>query len=200
VSLVAEDSLAPGVVEPLLRGRFGRPYLYFERCESTQRELPADAPEGAVAVAEEQTAGRGRLGRHWEAPARSSILVSINLRPDVPTDRLPNLTILAAAAVADSFAGFLGLGTTIRDPNDVLIRGRKVAGVLAEAREGRVVLGIGINANLAPDELPQDVDTPATSLSIETGGRVDRAAVLVHVLEELEDAYEAWVSEGGVVY
>lgn len=199
MSLVT-DSLAPHVVKPLLRGRFGRPYLYFERCESTQRELAADVPEGAVAVAEEQTAGRGRLGRHWEAPPRTSILVSINLRPDVPTDRLPNLTVLAATAVADSFADFLGLEPTVRDPNDVLIRGRKVAGILAEAREGRVVLGIGINANLASEELPKNVDTPATSLEIETGGRVDRAAVLVRVLEELEGAYEAWVSEGGVAY
>jgi BirA family transcriptional regulator, biotin operon repressor / biotin---[acetyl-CoA-carboxylase] ligase len=196
VSLV-RDSLAPQVVEPLLRGRFGRPYLYFERCESTQRELASDAPEGAVAVAEEQTAGRGRLGRSWEAPPRTSILVSINLRPDVPPARLPNLTILAAAAVADSFAGFLGLTSTIRDPNDVLIEGRKVAGILAEARDGRVVLGIGVNANLTADELPQNVDTPATSLSIETGSRVDRAAVLVHVLEELEGAYDDWISEVG---
>ena len=196
MSLVT-DSLAPHVVEPLLRGRFGRPYLYFERCESTQRELASDAPEGAVAVAEEQTGGRGRLGRRWEAPPRTSILVSINLRPDVATARLPNLTTLAAAAVADSFGGFLGLDPTIRDPNDVLIDGRKVAGILAEAREGRVVLGIGVNANLAPDELPQNVDTPATSLSIETGSRVDRAAVLVHVLEELEGAYDDWISEVG---
>ena len=78
-----------------------------------------------------------------------------------------------------------------------MIDGRKVAGILAEAREGRVVLGIGVNANLAPDELPQNVDTPATSLSIETGSRVDRAAVLVHVLEELEGAYDDWISEVG---
>jgi BirA family transcriptional regulator, biotin operon repressor / biotin---[acetyl-CoA-carboxylase] ligase len=196
VSLVS-DSLAPHVVEPLLRGRFARPYLYFERCESTQRELAADAPEGAVAVAEEQTAGRGRLGRPWFAPARSSVLLSINLRPDVPPPRLPSLTVVGAAVVADVIAGSLGLETTVRDPNDVLIDGRKVAGILAEAREGRVILGIGINANLTPVELPQDVDTPATSLMIEAGRHVDRAALLARVLEELEEAYEVWLSEAG---
>jgi BirA family transcriptional regulator, biotin operon repressor / biotin---[acetyl-CoA-carboxylase] ligase len=199
VSLVT-DSLAPQVVEPLLTGRFGSPYLYFERCESTQRELPPDAPEGAVAVAEEQTAGRGRLGRRWFAPPRSSLLMSLNLRPDVPTPRLPGLTIVGASAVADTLAGLLGLDPKIRDPNDVLIGGRKVAGILAEAREERVVLGIGINVNLTPDELPKDVDTPATSLAIECGRRVNRADLLSLLLHELEEGYEIWLSEGGVVY
>jgi BirA family transcriptional regulator, biotin operon repressor / biotin---[acetyl-CoA-carboxylase] ligase len=197
VSLVAEDSLAPGVVEPLLRGRFGRPYLYFERCESTQRELPADAPEGAVAVAEEQSAGRGRLGRAWFAPARSSVLVSINLRPDVETARLPELSLVAGVAAAEAIAQETGVDPEVRFPNDVLIGGRKVAGILAEARDGRVVLGIGVNANLTKEELPTDVDTPATSLSIESGAPVDRARLLATLVERLETHYEAWVSGGG---
>jgi BirA family transcriptional regulator, biotin operon repressor / biotin---[acetyl-CoA-carboxylase] ligase len=196
VSLDAEDSLGPGVVEPLLRGRFGIPYLYLERCESTQRELPADAPEGAVAVAEEQTAGRGRLGRSWLAPARSSVLVSINLRPEVETARLPELSLVAGVAAAEAIAQETGVHPEVRFPNDVLIGGRKVAGILAEARDGRVVLGIGVNANLTEDELPTDVDTPATSLSIESGAPVDRARLLVSLLEHLEAHYDAWVSGG----
>jgi BirA family transcriptional regulator, biotin operon repressor / biotin---[acetyl-CoA-carboxylase] ligase len=192
--LVAEDSLAPGVVEPLLRGRFGRPYLYFERCESTQRELAADAPEGAVAVAEEQTAGRGRLGHSWLAPARSSVLVSVNLRPDVETPRLPELPLVAGVAAAEAAAQETGVHPEVRFPNDLLIGGRKVAGILAEARDDRVVLGIGINVNLTEDELPTDVDTPATSLSIESGVRVDRARLLATLLERLQVHYDAWVS------
>jgi BirA family biotin operon repressor/biotin-[acetyl-CoA-carboxylase] ligase len=182
------------VVEPLLRGRLGRPYLYFERCESTQRELGADAPEGALAVAEEQTAGRGRLGRPWHAPARTSILASINLRPPIEVARLPELSIVAGVAVAEAIALETGLQPAVRFPNDLLIGDRKMAGILAEARDDRVVLGIGINVNLTEDELPTDVDTPATSLRIESGAPVDRARLLVTLLERLEAHYDAWIS------
>jgi BirA family biotin operon repressor/biotin-[acetyl-CoA-carboxylase] ligase len=189
-----EDSLSPEVVEPLLRGRFGRPYRYFERCESTQRELPADAPEGAVAASEEQTAGRGRLGRPWHAPARTSVLVSINLRPKVRPPLLPELSVVAGLAAADAIAAVAAVRPDMRFPNDLLIGGRKIAGILAEARDDRVVLGIGINVNVSADELPTDVDTPATSLMIETGRTTDRARLLATLLEQLEARYDAWVT------
>jgi BirA family biotin operon repressor/biotin-[acetyl-CoA-carboxylase] ligase len=191
---VPDDSLASADVEPLLRGRFGRPYLYFARCESTQRELGADAPEGAVAVAEEQTAGRGRLGRPWHAPPGTSVLVSINLRPAVEVPRLPELSVVAGLAASSAIAAETGLYPEVRFPNDLLLGGRKVAGILAEARDERVVLGIGINANLTEEELPLDVDTPATSLLVETGARIDRARLLATLLEQLEARYDAWVS------
>jgi BirA family transcriptional regulator, biotin operon repressor / biotin---[acetyl-CoA-carboxylase] ligase len=191
---LADDSLSPEIVEPLLRGRFGRPYRYFERCESTQRELATDAPEGAVAVAEEQTAGRGRLGRPWHAPASTSVLVSVNLRPNVDVPRLPELSVVAGVATAEAIERETGLRPEVRFPNDLLIRGRKVAGILAEARDDRVVLGIGINANLSEEELPTNVDTPPTSLSIESGAPVNRAELLATLLERLEVRYDAWVS------
>jgi BirA family biotin operon repressor/biotin-[acetyl-CoA-carboxylase] ligase len=193
---VDADSLEPGVVEPLLKGQFGRPYLYFERTESTQRELAADATEGAVAVAEEQTAGRGRLGRPWYAPARKAVLVSINLRPSIDAARLPELSVVAGLAAADAIAAETGIQPEVHFPNDLLINGRKVAGILAEARDDRVVLGIGINANLTEDELPNDVDTPATSLLVEGKAPVDRAQLLAGLLERLEARYHAWLSGG----
>jgi BirA family biotin operon repressor/biotin-[acetyl-CoA-carboxylase] ligase len=180
------------VVEPLLRGRFGRPYLYFERCESTQRELAPDAPEGAIAVAEEQLAGRGRLGRPWYAPARTSVLASINLRPAVENARLPELSVVAGLATADAITAATDVQPEVRFPNDLLIDGRKVAGILAEAREGRVVLGIGINVNVSREALPQAVDIPATSLLVEAGSPVDRARLLAALLVELERRYDAW--------
>lgn len=198
MSLVATASLAPEIVEPLLRGRLGRPYLYFERIESTQRELPVEAPEGAVAVAEEQTAGRGRLGRSWYAPPRTSVLVSINLRPQIDSARLPELSLVAAAAAAEAIAAETGLDLEVRYPNDLLIDGRKVAGILAEARDDRIVLGIGINANILPDELPEPA---ATSLLAEGGAPVDRARLLATLLERLEVHYDRWIqgpsTEGG---
>jgi BirA family biotin operon repressor/biotin-[acetyl-CoA-carboxylase] ligase len=192
-----EDSLAPARVEPLLRSRFGRPYAYFERCESTQRELAVDAPEGAVAVAEEQTEGRGRLGRRWLAPPGTSVLVSVSLRPAVPTERLPELSLVAGQAAAEAISEVTGLLPELKFPNDLLLGGRKVAGMLAEARDDRVVLGIGINVNIDADDLPQGVDTPATSLLVEAGTHVDRPTLLAALLARLEMRYDEWVSAAG---
>lgn len=189
-----DESLSPEAVLPRLRGRFGRPYENVASTPSTQLLLPADAPEGAVVVAEEQTAGRGRLGRSWLAPAGTSLLLSLQLRPPVPGERLPELTVVASRACADAIAARTGLEPELKFPNDVLVGGRKVAGVLAEAREGRVVLGIGVNVNLAPEELPREVDRPATSLLAETGREVDRAELLAELLERLERRYDEWVS------
>jgi BirA family transcriptional regulator, biotin operon repressor / biotin---[acetyl-CoA-carboxylase] ligase len=191
------DSLAPGVVEPLLRGRFGRPYRYAEMTPSTQRLLLPDDPEGAVAVAEEQTEGRGRLGRSWHAPRGSSVLVSVVLEPAVPSPRLPELSLVAGEAVAAAIAAETGLAPTIKHPNDVLVGGRKTAGILAESSEGRVVLGIGVNANQPEDDLPTETQTPPTSLMVEAGREIDRPRLLAAILLELERAYDAWVSETG---
>jgi BirA family biotin operon repressor/biotin-[acetyl-CoA-carboxylase] ligase len=127
------------------------------------------------------------------------VLVSVNLRPSVATPRLPELSLVAGAAVADAIAQETGVRPDVQFPNDVLLDGRKVAGILAEARDDRVVLGIGINANVGEDELPEGIDTPATSLQIETGAPVDRAALLAAVLERLEAGYDAWVSGVGGV-
>jgi BirA family transcriptional regulator, biotin operon repressor / biotin---[acetyl-CoA-carboxylase] ligase len=189
------DSLEPDAVRPLLRGRFGRDFHYVERTPSTQRLLE-DSAEGAVAVAEEQTEGRGRLGRAWHAPPGTSVLVSLLLEPPVASDRLPELTPLAGEACAEAIAAVTGLAPTIKPPNDVLVGGRKVAGILAEARDGRVVLGVGINVNVAADELPADTKTPAGSLSLAAGREFSRAELLAELLLRLEQRYDAWASVG----
>ena len=188
------DSLAPEVVEPLLRGRFGRPYRYAEVTPSTQQLLRSDDAEGAAAVAEEQTEGRGRLGRSWHAPPRTSVLVSIALEPPVQSALLPELSLVAGDAVAAAIADETGLAPTIKHPNDVLVGGRKVAGILAEATDGRVVLGIGVNANQSADQLPADTPTPATSLRVESGRKIDRPSLLAAILAELERAYDVWIT------
>ena len=187
------DSLLPDRVEPLLKGRFGRPYRYLERCESTQQELPADAPEGAVVAADEQVSGRGRLGRTWFAEPGTSLLFSVNLRPAVEQSRLPGLTIVVGAAAAEGIRRATGLMPEIKLPNDLLVGGRKLAGILAEAREDRVVLGMGINANMAAQDLPPDLEREPTSLLAELGKEVDRAELLAEILLELERDYDAWV-------
>jgi BirA family transcriptional regulator, biotin operon repressor / biotin---[acetyl-CoA-carboxylase] ligase len=189
------DSLAPGAVKPLLRGRFGHVYLYEEVCPSTQRLLRDEEVEGTVAVAEEQTEGRGRLGRSWDAPARTSVLVSVLLLPRVEAARLPELSLVAGGAVAEAIAGVTGIEPVVEFPNDVLVGGRKVAGILAESSEGRVVLGVGVNANQTSEELPENARTEPTSLRLELGEPVDRAELLAEILVRLERAYDVWVRD-----
>ena len=188
-------TLAREAVLPRLRGRFGRDYVYVGSTASTQLLLPPAAAEGAVAVADEQTAGRGRLGRRWFAPRGTSLLCSVQLRPAVPPEQLPELTGVAASACAEAIAAVTGLEPRVKFPNDLLLADRKIAGVLAEAREGRIVLGIGINVNVPEDELPTQVDRPATSLLVEGGREVDRAELLVELLDRLERRYDAWIRE-----
>jgi len=187
------DSLAPDVLKPLLCGRFGHVYRYAETTDSTQRMLAEDESEGATAVAEVQTEGRGRLGRAWEAPVGTSVLVSVLLRPAVEAPRLPELSLVAGGAVAQAFAEVTGLEPAIKFPNDILVRSRKVAGILAESSEGRVVLGIGVNVNQTLEQLPTDAKTEPTSLRLELGGPVSRARLLAAILLQLERAYDAWV-------
>jgi len=187
------DSLAPDVLKPLLRGRFGHVHRYAESTDSTQRMLAEDAAEGAIAVAEVQTEGRGRLGRAWEAPAGTSVLVSVLLLPAVEAPRLPELSLVAGGAVAQAIAEVTGLEPAIKFPNDILVHSRKVAGILAESSEGRVVLGIGVNVNQTLEQLPAGAKTEPTSLRLELGGPVSRARLLAAILLQLELAYDAWV-------
>ncbi|MDP8911415.1 MAG: biotin--[acetyl-CoA-carboxylase] ligase [Actinomycetota bacterium] len=145
-------------------------------------------------MAEEQTEGRGRLGRQWDAPPGTSVLASLVLRPDVPAHRLPELSLVAGEAVAEAVASVTALDAEVRFPNDVLVHGHKIAGILAEASDGRVVLGIGVNVNQVAEELPAGARTPATSLRLESGARIDRAEVLATILERLERRYDKWLA------
>jgi BirA family biotin operon repressor/biotin-[acetyl-CoA-carboxylase] ligase len=188
--------LAPEAVEPLLTGRFGRPYRFAERCSSTQGLVEPDDPEGAVAVCDEQTEGRGRLGRGWIVPPRRGVLVSVVLRPPAES-RTPELSLVGGLATALTVEAALGLASQIKWPNDVMVDRKKVAGVLAEARDGAVVLGIGLNVNQTHEELPRDAAVAAGSLRTLDGIVRERAPLLARLLAELEDAYDHW-REGGL--
>jgi BirA family biotin operon repressor/biotin-[acetyl-CoA-carboxylase] ligase len=124
------------------------------------------------------------------------VLVSVLLRPAVDPPRLPELSLIAGGAVAEAIAETTGLDPAIKFPNDVLLGGRKVAGILAEAGDGRVVLGIGVNANQTGEQLPPDTETEPTSLRLELGEPVDRAALLAAILSRVEQAYDAWLATG----
>jgi BirA family transcriptional regulator, biotin operon repressor / biotin---[acetyl-CoA-carboxylase] ligase len=189
------DSLAPEVVEKSYRGRFGRQYTYVEETESTQTLLGPDDPEGAVALAEHQTAGRGRLGRRWQAPPGTAITASVLLRPPAEAP-IQQLSLVAGLAVAETVEDTLQLSAQIKWPNDVMVDRRKVAGILAEARDGVVVLGIGLNVNQTRDELPPDARVEPASLRTIDGEVRDRVPLFADVLARLEFHYDAWVAGG----
>ena len=189
------DSLAPERVAELLTGRFGHPYVYEASCESTQELLGEDSPEGALALCDEQTAGRGRLGRHWSAPPGTALLFSLLLRPSA--DRVVSeLSLVAGTAVAEAIEDEIGLAVQVKWPNDVMLNRRKVAGILAEASGGAVVIGIGVNVNQKRNELPEDTNVPAGSLYTSDGIKHDRAPLLAAILERLESNYDAWLAGG----
>jgi BirA family transcriptional regulator, biotin operon repressor / biotin---[acetyl-CoA-carboxylase] ligase len=186
------SDLSPASVEPLLQGRLGRPYRFVEECESTQRLLdPADV-EGATVATDLQTHGRGRLGRTWETPPGRALLFSVLLHPRPPMAIWPELSLVAGDAVAAALRAETGVAAELSHPNDVLIGGRKAAGILAEASVGRVVLGIGVNVDQTAGELPAETPKPATSLRIETGREWPRAPLLAAILLELERGYDDW--------
>jgi BirA family transcriptional regulator, biotin operon repressor / biotin---[acetyl-CoA-carboxylase] ligase len=186
------SDLSPAFVEPLLQGRLGRPYRFVEECPSTQRLLDADEAEGTTVATDLQTHGRGRLGRIWEAPSGRALLFSVLLRPNPPMALWPELSLVAGDSVATALREETGVAAALSNPNDVLIEGRKVAGILPEATVGRVVLGIGVNVNQPADQLPAETAKPPTSLQIETGREWPRASLLAAILRELERGYDEW--------
>lgn len=153
-------------------------------------EARAGAAEGLVLVAEEQTAGRGRLGRSWSAPPGAGLIFSVLLRPaGVPPTRLGWLPLLTGVAVASAVRDQTGLPASLKWPNDVLVGERKLAGILAEAHGDAVVVGVGLNITLTQAELPVPA---ATSLLIEDAASTDRAALLAAILAGLARRYLAW--------
>ncbi|MFJ9338152.1 biotin--[acetyl-CoA-carboxylase] ligase [Streptomyces sp. NPDC101733] len=170
---------------------------------STNTDLAAraaDLPEGAVLVAEEQTAGRGRLDRTWTAPPRSGLFFSVLLKPgpDVPQERWGWLTLLAGVAAARGLSRAAGVETQLKWPNDLLVavegEERKTGGILAERVAEGVVLGIGLNVTLTEDELPVPV---AGSLLLAKASVTDREPLLKAVLRSLEEWYGRWREAGG---
>ena len=170
----------------------GEPRLDVESCESTQLLVDTSLPEGALVVADHQTAGRGRLGRSWDAPAGTALLISLLLRP--PAERhSPELSLVAGVGVADALERTLGLSVQIKWPNDVMLRRKKIAGCLAEARDGAVVLGIGVNVGQTAEQLPDG----AGSIRTLTGRACDREELLSTLLDDLGRRYAAW-RDGGL--
>lgn len=154
------------------------------------------APEGLVVVADEQTAGRGRLGRRWASPKGAGLYLSIVLRPQVDPGAWPLITFVAALAVHDALFQCCGLQTDIKWPNDVLANDRKLCGILAETVEGgSIVLGIGVN--LSSNAFPSELSETATSVEVLIGDIPDRETVLQSILTAFQSRYSVFLKEGG---
>jgi BirA family transcriptional regulator, biotin operon repressor / biotin---[acetyl-CoA-carboxylase] ligase len=197
-ALLADDLLArlAGTLAP--PRVIGRDIRVFEETTSTNdviEKLARDGvKEGVVVFAESQTKGRGRLGRKWISPERKGLWFSVLLRPDLRPQETTQLTVASATALRRAIQSETGLKPEIKWPNDLLIGGRKVAGILTELsaeldRVKHVILGIGVDVNLSAAELPTELKKTATSLKIESGRTISRAALAAAALRELDANY-----------
>ncbi len=201
------DLLTPAEVKPSLKTRWmGKTIHHFAHLDSTNSrayELATQgAEEGEIVIAESQEKGRGRLGRSWFSPPHFNLYLSVILRPQLPPHQAPLITLMAAVATAEAIEGYSGLRPVIKWPNDILLEGRKVAGLLNELRSEAdrihfVILGIGVNLNLEKRMFPKEIQPIATSLKQEMGQTVSRKEFLASLLTHLEEWYTVFLREGG---
>ncbi|MBM4762100.1 biotin--[acetyl-CoA-carboxylase] ligase [Bacillus sp. B15-48] len=183
----------------------GRHIHHEDIVDSTQKvahRLASDGViEGTVVVAEEQTLGRGRLDRKWYSPKYTGVWMSIILRPRLPLQKAPQLTLVTAVAVVEAIEEVTGISPQIKWPNDILINGKKVTGILTELqadsdRINAVIIGIGMNVNQQQADFPEEINHIATSLAIESGQTISRAALIQAVFARLEKLYLTYTKNG----
>lgn len=196
------DILTYEEVEPLLTTKeIGRKIIYYKTIDSTNSEckrISGEEKEGTVIISEEQSKGRGRLGRAWVSPSYKGIFMSILLKPDIDMAEAPKITGIGAAAV---FSGLkeMGIDSKIKWPNDLTINGKKICGILTEMsgeinKINYIVLGIGINVNLESEDIPTELIEVATSIKIEEGINIKRKTLLAYILNKFEELYEEFLS------
>ncbi len=183
----------------------GRNIYYEESVESTQkiahRLANEDVPEGTTVIAEEQFSGRGRMERKWHSPKYTGIWMSLILRPNIPLTKAPQLTLLTAVAVVQAIEEITGLTPEIKWPNDILMNGKKVTGILTELqaeadRIHSVIIGIGINVNQKNDDFPTELQETASSLLIEKGEPISRAELIKSIFLYIEKWYGIYLEKG----
>jgi len=197
------DILRLGDIKPGLKTRvIGKEIELLTEVASTNtlamERASNGAPEGTVVIAESQTGGKGRLGRKWISP-KGNLYLSLVLRPDIPMYKAPLITLMGAVAIASAIRKQCALETAIKWPNDILISGRKVSGLLTEmsAEQDRIrhiVLGIGVDVNMELGELSPDVRELTTTLAVAAGKKIDRTALLREILRDLDHWYQVFLS------
>ena len=200
------DRLNPSEISDGLNTRFiGRKIFYRDTVKTTNdlaKELAlGGAPDGAVVLAEEQNGGKGRLGRHWHSPKYKGIYFTTLLRPPVSLAEVSQLTMVSAVAFAAALRRRTGAAVGIKWPNDLLLNGRKICGILTEMSAEvdhieYLVVGAGLNVNHTESDFPPELLEVATSLRMETGVVQTRAELLQGMLEEFEKCYTIWLEQG----
>jgi BirA family biotin operon repressor/biotin-[acetyl-CoA-carboxylase] ligase len=201
------DDLSPDAISAALRTRIVGRHLDVHAVVDSTNDLVWEGArrgeaEGFCVIADRQAAGRGRRGRPWVSLPGLGLYTSILLRPSLPAPRVTLLTFGAGLAALEAIRETCGLDAGLKWPNDVLVRGRKVVGILTEAqtmggRVSEVVVGIGINANHRTEDFPEELRQQATSLHLETGSRVDRGVVAAALYRAMDDWYRVLCEGGG---
>ncbi|KUG23890.1 biotin operon repressor / biotin-protein ligase [hydrocarbon metagenome] len=192
------------ILKKSLAGKyFGHRLYYYPVTGSTNDDAfklgIAGAPEGTVVVADAQTKGRGRLQRSWHSPAGSNIYTTVILRPQMDAAITPQISILAGVAVAEVLASYCPGRVKVKWPNDILIDGKKVCGILSQAKADVnkvdfVILGIGINVNI--NQFPDEISNIATSLAMETGKQISRQQLIISLYENMTKWYKQLLKDG----
>ncbi|MSO19302.1 MAG: biotin--[acetyl-CoA-carboxylase] ligase [Acidobacteria bacterium] len=208
IAAAVRQSLASSGAGDARHERFGCPFHFYETMDSTMTEAArlaeAGAPTGTLVMAEEQTAGRGRLGRQWVSESGAGLYFTLILRPTLAPAATPMLTLMAGVSLAEAVRPFVSDRVDLRWPNDLLISEKKCAGILVEMRADperaqserrwHVLLGIGINVNNT--EFPEGLETEPTSLLLEAGQPIPRVDLLISVLKRLEEDYNSLLVDG----
>jgi len=200
---------APLRLEEIQRGlvteRLGKKIHYLPEVDSTNlyaRNLAEEGGlEGEVVIAESQSRGKGRLGRSWVSPPCLNLYLSVILRPKLPPLHAPQITLMAAVALAETVQCFIPLPTEIKWPNDILVGGKKLAGILTESScdPGKilfVILGIGVNLNFSKELMPEAIRESATSIMALTGKPVNRSEFTLRLIQNLDRCYGELEEEG----
>jgi len=200
--VAAPDIISATEVASLMQtDRIGRDIRYFETIDSTNRYArrlgEEGAEEGVLVIADEQTDGRGRSGRHWTTPPGSAIAMTLLLRPQLAPERISMVTLVMGLAVAQAVRELYGLDAKIKWPNDVVIGGKKICGILTEmsaelAAVHYIVIGVGTNANLR--HFPEEIRETATSLALELHRDIGRAQLIAGVVKSFEDHYRSFIA------
>ncbi len=205
--LTSPDILTQAELQPLLNTKLiGNKIHYFDTIDSTntyaKKLAEAEFNEGTVIIAEQQTAGRGRLGRNWISPAGKGIWMSILLKPTLEPKDAAKITLLTACAVCRAIEHF-NIKPMIKWPNDILVNGKKLCGILTEMNIevdviGYVVVGIGMNVNLSMEDLHPDILDTATSIKIETGTEASRKAIIAEIINQFEQLYNQLINNSSI--
>jgi BirA family biotin operon repressor/biotin-[acetyl-CoA-carboxylase] ligase len=206
--LETPDCLLPSEMRPLLNTEFlGHHMEYLEQVDSTnlyaKKLAEASFENGTVVFAEEQTKGKGRLGRQWISPKGKGIFMTLMLKPRMAPSEAAKITLLTACAVTRAIEEAAGIQAQIKWPNDIVVGGRKLCGILTEMGAemdeiNYLIVGIGINVNLEQQELPEELWPIATSLRIEKGEKQDRKRLAASVLNRFEGYYKSFTETGSI--